>query len=259
MNLKGNEMRKFEYILDIFKGTCELNSFSPLQSPIKNGSELRKTLRENIKDIKGKFYSYGNTFTPDENIELSAFIVGNDNVYRRCEIVNLAVKTLNNIGIYDVQVNIDSSNKELVENLEMIDLDIKDVSTDSEKFSFSLVLEDRVIGTGGYDGMLYFTLNYKDIDSVYEYREDDIFDVFIKPNDESVLEDALAIATNLKDAGFKIEVDYELESTNIPDASFLVTFDSSDIGKYVVHLKDLKTHEEREVMIDNLVEELSFI
>ncbi len=262
----GNKIRKYEYFLDIFKGTCELNNYCEIKSSLKNNGSLRESLIDSsLEELKrsnetGKFYTFGTIFNPEETFNVTTLILGNSNIYRLCELINLNVKVLYNLGIDNATIH--TSNKKIIENLETIDLEVKEKDVKKEKYdnidAFEIEIDDRIIAHGGYNADLaYMTLSYDAIEDLIDHDENNILDAYIMPKDKDVLDDAFVIATNLKDAGFRVEVDYELSNQN-PHADFLITFNSKDISNYQVHFKDLKTNEEKEVMIDNLVEELSF-
>ncbi len=246
--MKNDEhsIRKMESFLDIFKGTCELNNFNPC---IKEPSEASND----------KCY-FGGLAADSKQIELKAFIKDKDNLYRKAEIINLAVKTLNNANIYDFSLNISSDDKDLCELIELVDIEF--TSKKDTSLSFDIVLDGKVLAsykeTESFGILEFF---YDNIEDAYSYDEVDVLDVYIAPKSLTVLPDAFAIATNLKDAGFKVEVNYEMEKKDITAeiADFLISFDEKDIGDYKVKMKDLKTNETHDVMIDNIVEELSFI
>lgn len=267
--MNKNQIRKRDYFIDIFKGTCELNNYTPTGLSIKETLnkdliERALTIMESAKSLE-KMYFYSPIIEGDmETLKLGALINATD-IYRVGELINLAIKILKNAGLYDAHVNIEGLKKELLENLETIDIDVRKIenfkNSKDQTTSFDIVLEDRTICRGGVsDKCAYFIMDYSGLEDLLDYEEKDTLDVFIEPQAKDVLDDAFAISTNLKDAGFKVETNFELsEKLDDIDADFQIRFDSKDIEKYVVHLKDLKTKEEREIMIDNLVEELSFI
>jgi len=255
-NLIGNEMRRLEYVLDVFKGTCILNNYTPLLTPMK-GEELKNSLET------GKYFYY--KLQDTENITFLALLVGLESTYRTCELINLGLKTLNNMGIYSLEVNIDTEDDKIIEDLEAMDIEV--VKYDSKKdtntlVSFSYTLDDKTLGTGAIkkDGFAYAKIDYNSIKDICDYHQENRLDCLLVPKDEDVLEDALIISTNLRDGGFGVEVDYEhnLENDVSIQPDFIITFDKDDIKKYIVHLKDTKTNETKEINLDQIVEELSF-
>ncbi len=272
MNLIGKEKEKLDYIIDIYTGTMLLNNFIPMEMSIKTGSNLRSDfIKDAIKylnslNAKGKFYFYGPTFNEGEQLELCGLCLGKSNHFRKCELVNVAVKILYNLNLYDILVNVDD--EALIDDLESISLPVGKTAlkkTDyTDSFVFRVSMNDKILIEGGGSDekeTLYFIINCDNLLKMCDYNKKEELDAYIKPLEQDVLSDAFQIATDLKDSGLKLEVDYELNNFQEDEieATFLITFDKKDIANYRVHLKDLKTKEEREVMIDNLIEELSFI
>ncbi len=262
----GNKIKNHEYFLDIYKGTCELNNYNQIEGKLNDNGTLRKTLIDSIleelktSDETGKFYTYGVVFNVEETFNGLTLILGNINTYRLSELINLNVKILYNAGLDNAIIH--TSNKKIIENLETVDLEIKEETVQKEKYdekeAFEIEVNDRVVAHGGYnDEFAYMTCYYDAIEDLIDHDENNSLDAYIMPKNEDVLNDAFVIATNLKDAGFRVDVDYELNKEEL-SADFLITFDSRDISNYKVHFKDVKTNEDKEVMIDNIVEELSF-
>lgn len=267
--MNTDKVKRLEYFIDIFKGTCELNNFHPIMMPIMDGAKPRSShldvVTKSIDSLKeNKLYFNGPVVDAEEYIELGAVISGyGTNSYRVGELINLANKTLYNADIYETSILIDSKDKALLENLDMIDQVVKETEVqknDADKdLAFEIIAEDRtVVRGGGSNGLYYFIINYSAVEDLLDYDYKNTLDVFISPKTAKVLDDAFVISTNLKDAGFKVEIDFEMSKCNVDSipADFLITIDEEDIAKYTVKLKDLKTKEERDVMIDNLVEEL---
>lgn len=277
MKLIGENIKKFEYVLDIFKGTCELNNYDCIKTPIKEDSSLRTSnvlaclKLSNEHENLGKVYFYGPVFASEESIELGAISFKKRSIYRAGEIINLAVKFINNIGIDEVKIKLASIldehyKKELIENLMTLDIDIEegDVEySDLDKIcAFDILIEGQKVGHGGgKEEYSYFKIDYQ---SLAQLCDHDVMvfplDVFIKPESSRVLSDAFIIGSNLKDAGLKVEVDYDgdIEIKDL-DANYLIEFSEKDIANYEVKLIDLKTKEEKTIKIDNLVEELAFM
>ncbi len=262
----GNKIKKHEYFLDIFKGTCELNNYNQVESQMKYEGSLRKNLVDStLEELKtnnetGKFYTYGIVFNEEETFNGLTLMQGNINAYRLSELINLNVKILYNAGLDNAIVH--TSNKEIIDNLEAVDLETKEENVKKENYdkidAFEIEVEGLVVAHGGYnEDFAYMTCYYDAIEDLIDYDENSSLDAYIMPKEKECLDDAFVIATNLKDAGFRVDVDYELNKQELA-ADFLITFDSKDISNYQVHFKDLKTNEEKEVMIDNIVEELSF-
>ncbi len=243
------DAKKIEYALDIFKGTCLLNNYEA----ILGGKDIKDTLSSLKED--GKYFYY--SLCPE--VELGGVIKGKINSYEKCEFVNLAVKILNNMGIYDFIVKVDSKDSSIVENLESIDIGVDSKASSSE--TFEIYIDDKPVVIGKLeDEKNYFKMKFDDIKDYIRVDETDELDLYVLPKDKESMSDALVISTNLKDAGFKVAVDYSLQKVDEDklNSAFLITFDANDIRKYKVHYKDLKTKEEKEVLIDNIIEELSF-
>lgn len=269
MNLSGDEMRKYEYVLDIFKGTCELNNFDPIYARAYNdGMANKDILKSVLNDIEKdeKVYFYGPVLDGKECV-IAGGICNKDNPYIFSEVINMCTKFLTNLGMEEISVDIEGEEDgDAISNLEALDISVdlkeKDSSRDDET-SFTVYAADEPVVYGGLreDGTIYF---YSDIENLMGYVDnihETQVDVYISPTSKEVLDDAFIIGSNLRDAGFKVEIDYSLKQVtkDVIDASFLVTFDREDIKKYQVKLVDMATKEVKTVKIDNLVEELSFI
>jgi len=262
----GNKIKKHEYFLDIFKGTCELNNYNQVEGQMHYDGSLRENLIDTtLEELKtnneiGKFYTYGLVFNEEEAFNGLTLISGTINTYRLSELINLNVKILYNAGLDNAIIH--TSNKEIIDNLEAIDLEVKEEEVKKEKYdgkeAFEIEIDGLVVAHGGYnDDFAYMTCYYDAVKDLIDHDENNSLDTYIMPKESECLDDAFVIATNLKDAGFRVDVDYELNKEE-KAADFLITFDSKDISNYQVHFKDVKTNEEKEVMIDNIVEELSF-
>lgn len=262
------KVKKLEHFTDIFKGTCELYNYRQVEFPVLDGASPRKSLMETAsKVVDGKdpqkVYFEGVSFNDGEHREFGAIITGLESDYRIAELITLATKILYNADIYETTIILDTDRKKLAEMLDLVDLVVKEDKVSRTEYDKDIAFEIEtgdytVVHGGGKDGVYYFIIDYRAIEDLLSLDYKNMLDVYISPKTPEVLEDAFAISTNLKDAGFKIETDYEMKIKDFAglNADFLITMDEADIAKYVVHLKDLKTKEEREVMIDNLIEEL---
>lgn len=258
--LKGTAVRKWEYVRDVFKGTCELNCFEEIRPGDFSLDQIVSELDEGAR----VYY---------EEIEKSEtkFVVINKtvgSVYSIGELVNLGAKTLMNLDVEDVVVTISGKDgretDDLLANLDMISLVAeKEKEGKSDSLEFTISVEDKSIFKGSvYEEYILLEGSCEAIVGVIDFKDNAVVtDVYISPLDKEVLDDAFAIGTNLRDAGFKVEVDYSLKQATKDDvkATFLITFDKKDIAKYQVKLIDMATKELKTVMIDNLVEELAFI
>lgn len=271
-------MDKLEYALDIFKGTCELNVFNKHYLPTYSDNEPRRSLIEvasKLIEDKGKFYFFGPTYKNDETYSLGAIITSKNDLYSIIELINLSVKYLYNLGIEDVSVIFkEGPNKfkfkdELKEELDSLyivcdfeeELDL--IKDRDDNLGFDISIDGEVVAHGGVSNKnIYVEFEYSKLEESFTYRSDEnIYDAYILPKSEKVFTDALSIGVDLRDSGFKVEIDYDLKEVDIDNikSQYLITLDETDIKKYRVHLVDLGTKEEKEIMIDNLIEELSFM
>ncbi len=260
------DIKKYNYVLDIFKGTCELNNYNESALIYEKG---------NLSDFKvfeskaSKAYYNGLVYNEQTDCMMGALNKLDPSVYTVCEIINLAAKFLNNLDIEDYEIQITSYGKdfsEVLENLEALDLNVYGVEaepSEGDSISFSIVVQDKSIIIGGMNKTeAYFKTYFNDIDKVFNYREsDEKMDVYIYPMDEESLSDAFILGSNIKDAGFKAEIDYSLKQLKREeiDATYMITFNKENIKKYEVKLIDLATDEVKTVGIDNLIEELAFM
>lgn len=258
--LKGNDVRKWEYVRDVFKGTCELNCFEEIRP---SGSSLEQIVSKLDEGVRVYYEEIEKAET-----KLVAVDKTIGSVYSIGELVNLGAKTLMNLDVEDVVVTIsgkdDKKVDDLLANLDMISLVAeKGKDSKSDTLSFTISVEDKPVFKGSvYEEYILLEGSCEAIVETIDFKDNAVMtDAYISPLDEEVLDDAFAIGTNLRDAGFKVEVDYSLKQVTKDDvkAAFLITFDKKDITKYQVKLIDMATKELKTVMIDNLVEELAFI
>lgn len=277
MQLKGKEMHKFNYIKDIFDGTCELNNCENIMIPVSDeqGQLIDDSIEKAatfIGDQRGRFYFHTPYYTDKEKYQFVVIAKAEKNVYLESELVNLAVKVLHNLDEYEVIVNLGGSENhdDLQEVLDSIEIAsaLDSVALDEryeKELGFDIVIGEDIVAHGGANygvGIAYFTMDYETLEKHVSYvKEKQELDAFIVPKNQKCMNDAFIVGTNLKDAGFKIEIHYlehKVEEENIR-ANFLITFDEKDIANYEVELKDLKTKESHKVKIDDLIEELSFL
>ncbi len=258
MNVK-NKIKKEDYALDIFKGTCELNNYQRIDTSIEYDGTLRKDLIkgmvEKLKNEKltGKFYTYGIVLNKEEELHMMSIIMGNMNNYRLCELINMNVKALYNMELYNVTVRI--SNKDIIEKLRMLDLTVCEEESTNK---IEIEVNDKVLMSGAYNKTYaYLNLNYNTLEGIMKYEDNLALDAYIMPEDLNILDDALLIATYLSDAGIRVDVDYELKK-EVLSTEFIIKVSSEDISKYLVRLLDTKTNEEKEVSINDLVGELLY-
>lgn len=260
------DVKKYNYVLDIFKGTCELNNYNESGLIYEKG---------NLSDFKvfeskaSKIYYSGLVYKEQTDCMMGALNKLVPSAYTICEIINLAAKFLNNLDIEDYEIQITSYGEgadEVIDNLEALDLNVCGVEaepSDGESISFSIVVKSKVVILGGMNKTeACFKTYFNDIDKVFNYREsDEKMDVYIYPMDEESLSDAFILGSNIKDAGFKTEIDYSLKQLKREEinAMCMVTFNKENIKKYEVKLIDLATDEVKTVSIDNLIEELTFM
>lgn len=254
------DMKKFECALDVFKGTCELNNYNLVSVTLEEG---KNTVKPEIKGNKSYYYSV--VLTDKMDYIMGAVNTLEPDTFQIGELINMASKVLYNLDIDDIHIEINSNNneEELVSNLEALDLDVEISSNKASNLSFSINVEDKNVINGGVeDDKIYFELHYSDLEKVYTAHEkNEGLDVYVYPMDKESLSDAFILGSNLKDAGFKTEIDYSLKQVDKSklNASFMISFNKDDIKKYEVKFIDLATNEVKTVGIDNLIEELAFI
>lgn len=258
-----------EYILDTFKGTCELNNYKMIKVDSSDDKHLLKNSL--IKDIHkateenklGKVYYHGLVAKESETLELGALSTQTD-IYRNGELINMAVKFLDNLGLEEITVDI-KGEEELIDNLETLDI----VTTSSDEIldkkedtAYEIYVEDEIIITGfsnQKENISYFTVDLDRLMTRDNYIIEDIpLDAYIEPESDDVKSDAFVIASNLKDAGFKVEVDYYNRQEKT-DSTYVIKFNSNDIKNYRVKIIDTKTNEAQEIDIDSIIEVLAFM
>jgi len=266
---KTNLAKKQEFILDTFKGTCELNNYKLLK--LDASDQMHRLKTSQIDDVHkiskeeniDKVYFYSPAIKEHETLELGCFSTQTD-IYRNGEMINLAVKFLDNLGLEEITVDI-KGDEELIDNLESLDI----VTTSSDEIlekenntEYIIYVEDKIFITGSSntkDKLSYFTVDFDKLMEQDNYLIEDVaLDAYIKPESDEVKSDAFIIASNLKDAGFKVEVDYYNTKESI-DSAYIITLNSNDIKNYVVKITDTKTNEMQEIDIDSIIEVLAFM
>ena len=112
-----------------------------------------------------------------------------------------------------------------------------------------------------------FAIGYERLASIVKSLDlidtSETLDIYIAPIDIKNISDALIIGTDLRDAGFKCEIDYrdtnfknKMSTASKMNASFAVIIGEEELKDYSVILKDLKTKEEKKISINNLADEL---
>lgn len=259
MILSTYEAKKLEAFTDIFKGTCELNGFDIVK--VSGDYSLNE-----LKSInpKGKVY-----YVDDEEgkVKLHAinFSVG---TYDLAEMVNMVVRALYNADLMEVTVLFNEKAKEtfepIIEDLEMLEIPcgFAELKASKGDILFEVRIDDNVVGGGCVykDEYIEIYIDYEQVKEYYEYREEDSeIDAYVIPASKDVLSDAFVISSNLKDAGLRVQVDYTMGEEQLGNSVFLIDLDAKLIASYKVKLTDRKTHEVRELSIDDLAEALLFI
>lgn len=262
-------MKKLEYALDIFKGTCELNNYNLVQIRRLNEKIPAKITLDMIESKHQKAYYYTETFDGKNDFIFGALNRTLPDIYSVGEMINMACKTLYHMEIDEIVITIKSIDFEvdkLIDNLETIDLVVEksdELPDANQILTFEIYNTSILLAKGGIENdMTFFQICYNDIEPLINIETNEIpLDAYIKPLEESVKNDAFFIASNLKDSGFKTDVDYSLKQIDKEkvNATFLITFDAKDIGNYQVKMVDLATEEVKTVMIDNIIEELAFL
>lgn len=258
MILKTDKTRKMESAIDIFKGTCELNAFEPVK--IYRSGFIDE--EANIP-LKGKFYY----ILEDIDMCHMEAISFTHTTHELQEIINMGVKALYNMGIEDVKVVVDEQNREdtkyLMSDLETLEIPAEygSVNTMGDKAAFAIFVSGRHVASGGITlgEYTYLSIDYYALEEFYNYKETgDVTDVIVCPKAKIVLSDAFIVATNLRDAGLKVEVDYSLGIDQLNSSTFLIEVDKKAMSKFRVKLIDRNTHEEQDIAINDLVEVLLY-
>lgn len=261
MILGTSETKKLESFTDIFKGTCELNGFNI----IKINGECDNEIGELRKlDSKGKFY-----YIEDEEgkvtFRATTFDTG---VYSLGEMVNMAIKVLFNADLTETTVMFEKDVnvfEEIYDDLDALGIvcgfeSLKGINKLQSRFEIRI--DDQPVGGGCIykDEYTEIYIYYDAVKEHYRYREEEYeIDAYITPKNKEVLSDAFIIASNLKDAGLRVEIDYSMGEAQLGNSAFWIELDEKSISSYEVSLTDRKTHETKKVNIDNLVEELMFM
>lgn len=273
--------RKKEAIIDMFKGMCELNCYSLILP--KETSSPRKNLLDGIFDeidCNGNYYLYGTAYEETEDLKLAAVLKGRTDTYAIAELVNLVYKMYFFLNEESIQIRINDITlknekcKHIIEELDNLGIPtVYDKKTEVEEpydkdISFDIIIDDKKVAHGGVNRDLaisYILISVEESIKTIEIEDKETpTDVYLFPETQDVFSDALTISTELKDCGFKTEVDYSLNKDNIKKIDVLkyrslITFNESDIKKYTVKLTLLSTKEVHDVSIENLVEELNLL
>ena len=201
MQLKGKEMHKFNYIKDIFDGTCELNSCENIMIPVSDeqGQLIDDSIEKAVTfigDQRGRFYFHTPYYTYKEKYQFVVIAKAEKNVYLESELVNLAVKVLHNLDEYEVIVNLGGSENhdDLQEALDSIEIAsaLDSVALDEryeKELGFDIVIGEDIVVHGGAnygEGIAYFTMDYETLEKHVSYvKEKQELDAFIVPKHSS--------------------------------------------------------------------------
>lgn len=271
MELVSHEAKKYDYISDIFKGTCEINNYQFLKPRITDekgilrSSHTKEILKNN--EIHKCYYSLP-VYDKHEKHIFGVLVRDAGNVYIQSEVINLAVSFLRNLGLEEISVSLNDvdKHKDLEENLDALDivvnLDSASKNELDDYLGFDIYQGDTLVGHGGSsskDSMTYLEVDYDSLKNLtITGGEDKKLDIIVEALDEASMSDAFLLGTNLRNCGFVTEINYDGKKGKY-DADYLVSLSEEHTKRYEVTLKDLKTGEEKCVGIDDLVSELSFL
>ena len=178
---------------------------------------------------------------------------------------------LSNLEALDIEYEID---EKLVRGLDYYDYAVFEYVTSDERLAGA----STICGGGRYNNLVKnlggpdlagvgFAVGYERLATIVKSLDlvdlKDAIDVYIAPIDAKNISDALIIGTDLRDAGFKCEIDYrdtnfknKMSTASKMNASFAVIIGEEELKDYSVVLKDLKTKEEKKISINNLADEL---
>ena len=178
---------------------------------------------------------------------------------------------LSNLDALEIEYEID---EKLVRGLDYYDNAVFEFITNDERLEGA----STICGGGRYNNLVKnldgpdlagvgFAIGYERLASIVKSLDlidtSETLDVYIAPIDIKNISDALIIGTDLRDAGFKCEIDYrdtnfknKMSTASKMNASFAVIIGEEELKDYSVILKDLKTKEEKKISINNLADEL---
>ena len=264
--LLGRNAKAYNYILDIFKGECELNGYNY----IKALGDMN--LDEVLKEEKKVYY--------DRDSEFGFATLSKNGLFGPLEAINLAYKYIYMVGLENSWIEFKTAQndyeKEITENLESIDIDC-DIVDDIElkngellRFQIKTDKYNTPVLTGfvkkeGVDTLTCVSINYNmliaviDTDRQVETLPIDVCVI----SDTSFQSDAFIIGTSLKDAGYKAEIDYSdttlKEKEKIVkelNPSYIVSITEKSMKNFEVELTDVKVGETHKIGINDLIEEI---
>ena len=178
---------------------------------------------------------------------------------------------LSTLKSIEIECEIDDN---LVRGLDYYDYAVFEFVTEDEALHGASTIcaggryNDLVKTLGGPDlNGVGFALGYERLQEILKSLnltpQDKDPDVYVIPVTSNEVGDALIIGTMLKDAGYKVEIDYrdvtlktKYSLANKLNTSYIVTIGEEELKNYTVKLKDAKTSEEKTIGINDLVDEL---
>lgn len=241
--LIGLDVRKYDFASDTFRGISELNNYELV------------LLGEDKVNIDKYYYINDNIFS---------LCSKRNTIYDYAEVINIGYKYALLLNYKNVSIKIQNNNMTLndynllLETLDSIEIpyNIDASLKGNEDVLFQVVSDNNVIVSGYIKDECVLNIDFLNIvNSIDEkYIKSNSVDISVVPESNNNNSDALIIATMVRDAGYKVEVNYS-NNSNI-ECSYMIKINSKTEKNYTVILKDMKTMEEKEVSINNLVEEL---
>lgn len=178
---------------------------------------------------------------------------------------------LDNLEALEIPYEIDNN---LVRGLDYYDYAVFEFVTEDERLAGA----STICAGGRYNNLVKnldgpelngigFALGFERLKEIIKALDinvsDNKLEVYVASISNENASDAFIIGTNLKDCGFKVEIDYrdvslknKLSNANKMGASYIVIIGPDEIKKFEVRLKDALTKEERLVSINDLADEL---
>ncbi len=191
--------------------------------------------------------------------------------YLSSESLDYFSELLDNLEALEIPYEID---KNLVRGLDYYDYAVFEFVTEDDRLAGA----STICAGGRYNNLVKnldgpelngigFALGFERLKEIIKALDikinEDKIDVYVASISNENASDAFLIGTNLKDCGFKVEIDYrdvslknKLSNANKIGASYIVIIGPDEIKKFEVRLKDALTKEERLVSINDLADEL---
>ena len=255
----GLTAKYYNYISKVFGTVCEYYNYE-LVSPATK--EINKEI-EAIKSEPSKFYY-------NELEAMGITSIGFTSRMIDAEIISLAYRFLEEIGITDLTIKINTKEKELLNHLNYLDVDYEqndktEVSLSEDNvMAFEIVTEkeDREVvlcsGTRANNNIVTVSIPTEKVveilESISNIKTDKAIDIYITATSEEEKLTAIRLIQDIRWSEITAEMDYleknleeQLKEADKLNARMVILLNNEDLQKGMITVKDNLTKEETKV------------